>query len=135
MIEIKSTIDLNGVIAALQDALPKASKAMADVIHKEADERVPIVSGDLRRSGRVKRVLLPTEPDVTAHAVRFGDRDAPYASIVHFSEDGRGRQFLRDAAMQTAREAKAAAADVLERAMQRANRAPPKRKSRGGSGV
>ena len=132
MIEIKSTVDLTGVIAALQDALPEASKAMAETIHKEAERRVPVRSGDLRRSGRVIAKPTPTEADVVAHAVRYGDEKVIYAHTVHDSEDGKGRQFLRDSAMEKAREAKAAAAAVLQRAM---DRAPASRKRSGGSGV
>ena len=75
---------------------------MADVVHAEADKRVPVKSGDLKRSGRVERVLLPTEPDVTAHAIRYGDEKVIYAHSVHDSEDGKGRMFLRDAAMEKA---------------------------------
>ena len=113
MIEFEIKLDgLKEVIDRLEAGLPAAVDAMAASVLGEADKRVPVDTGDLKRSGRV--LAIPAHRN--ARAIRYGGKEAPYAGIVH-DGDGKGRQYLRDAAMEGHRQhlaaAAAAVADVL----------------------
>ena len=121
MIEFKNNIDVSAALDVLKRAIPKASKAMADVIHKEADRTVPEDTGALRRSGKVMPKPTPNEPNVSAHAVQYGSKKAPYAAAVHDgivkTKSGES-QWLRKAAMQR-RPIMAAAQRVLKDALRK----------------
>ena len=91
MIEIEFSFD-ESLLGKVERAADEAAGAMAAVIQEGAQERVPVDSGALKKSGTVKKT-----GDGSA-AVRYGGASSAYAGVVHSRP---GKQFLRDAAMDT----------------------------------
>ena len=102
MIEVKTdTSGLEDLIAKLEGSdgdLAKLAQAMAEVIHEEADARVPRDTGRLEKSGRTE-----SRRDGSAATI-FGNEKAPYALAVHEDPNVQPRtgekRFLRAALMQ-----------------------------------
>ena len=91
MIEIEFSFD-ESLLGKVERAADEAAGAMAAVIQEGAQERVPVDSGALKKSGTVKKTGKGSA------AVVYGGPSAGYAGVVHSRP---GKQFLRDAAMDT----------------------------------
>ena len=101
MTEIDVTVDLvpiEDLVKRRQEAEGDAALAMAEVIHKSADQRVPKDTGALKKSGRVEARRGGEA------AVIYGDAKAPYALALHESPSIEPRagekKWLRNAAME-----------------------------------
>ena len=102
-IEVKvDTTGLDALIKRLEGSdgeLAKVAEAMAEAIHKSADQRVPKDTGALKKSGRTE-----SRRDGSA-AVIYGDSKAPYALAVHedpsVQPTSGEKKFLRNAAMES----------------------------------
>ena len=117
---IQVTADVSGLERLIKDLDGKGGEeivaAMAQEILDGASERVPVQSGDLKRSGRTEK------RKGTTHAVIFGGKEAPHAVVVHegasFQPKTGTKRFLRDSAMDSKRvlaAAAKAARKVIER--------------------
>lgn len=90
-VQVIVDVDFARVEKAVKGALKAGADAMARSVYDESQERVPVQSGDLKRSGRVIKAQY------SIARVRYGD-GAPYALAVEHGM-GRGNQFLRGAAV------------------------------------
>ena len=78
MIEVKVDLpNLDELVKRIQAAEGDAALAMAQTIHKSADQRVPKDTGALKKSGRTQ-----SNRDGSASVI-YGDSKAPYAAAVH----------------------------------------------------
>jgi len=112
MFEVKVDVSgLDRLIKQLEEAEPEAVEAMAKSILEDADKRVPVDEGDLKASGRVE---VRRKGGKAEGIVRYGGRAAPHAGPVEFGE-GKGRRFLRDAAIKGRKKHAEAAARVLRK--------------------
>ncbi|MDE2974564.1 MAG: HK97 gp10 family phage protein [Gemmatimonadota bacterium] len=115
-IEVKA--NLSG-LARLAERMPSildaAANAMAAEIYRKADKEVPVVTGELKKSGRVEN----SKAGKGEAKVVYGGEDAPYAVAVHDRPKGRGHQFLRKAAMER-RKLLLAARDAARREIEKA---------------
>ena len=97
----------------LEDAARAAALAMGQAIYDESQRTVPVDTGALRRSGRVSVVQgRDTRGRFTTARgeVVYGGGEVGYAAEIEFrgSPAGRGKHFLRNAAMQAGRVGNAA---------------------------
>ena len=89
MIEIEFSFD-ESLLGKVERAADEAAGAMAAVIQEGAQERVPVDSGALKKSGKVKKTGKGSA------AVVYGGPGAGYSGVVESR-----KHFLRDAAMDT----------------------------------
>ena len=99
MIEVKvDLVSIDDLVKRIQEAKDDAALAMAQAIHEDADQRVPVSTGELKKSGRTE-----SRPDGSA-AVIYGNAKVNYALAVHESPSIEPRtgekKWLRNASME-----------------------------------
>ena len=99
MIDVKvDLVNIDDLVKRIQEAEGDAALAMAQTIHKSADQRVPKDTGALKKSGRTQ-----SNRDGSASVI-YGSAEAPYAASLH--EDPAvvprtgEKKWLRNAAME-----------------------------------
>ena len=103
---IDVTIDIDeAALAKLFDAPDEAAGAMAKAIQEGAQERVPVDTGQLKKSGKTKK------SGKGSAAVVYGGPGAAYANVVESR-----KHFLRDAAMDSRKLGEAVAEAYRRRA-------------------
>jgi hypothetical protein len=111
---------MKGMGADLKD-LTAANKEAAKTVLEAAKENSPVLSGQLRASGRAKATR-------TSGRVMFGGSTVPYAGVIHFGWPAHGispNPFMYDAADDRADEVAGAYQAAIDKMIRKVERVTP----------